>query len=169
MLNLPLLPRPARPPCLSFMSRVYQKVRHGWIRGQLLKVRSMRWIPTKEMMLTHRKTPDLGAFTLSRWGMYFLLIKGRTEVQISCDQKKEHLLQCVVKPSFRVAFVAMPLYCYFISWQKSELLPMRTVETYIKTVYFWVIENVQFYERVRVNRGTTTLGDVQRGSCFSVI
>lgn len=87
--------------------------------------------------------------------MYFLLWEGRTEVQISCDQKKEHLLQRVVKPSFCVAFVAMPLYCYFISWQKSELLPMRPVETYIKTVYFWVIENVQVSERVRVNHGMT--------------
>lgn len=32
---------------------------------------------------------------------------------------------------------------------------MRMGEAYIKTVYFWVIENVQVSECVQVNRGTT--------------
>lgn len=63
------------------------------------------------------------------------------------------LLCCLCSHAFVLLF-------YILA--KSELLPMRLVETYIKTVF--LSENVQFSKRVQVNRG-----DVERGSCFSFI
>lgn len=67
-------------------------------------------------------------------------------VQIGCDRccKKEHLLHRVVKLSLSVAFVTIPLYCYFVYWQKSELFYIWLVKSVLKENVFGLQLNFSY-------------------------